>query len=211
MAKKYGLIIDVTRADGCGSDLLSVVDEMTAIVNQPTDSEIPEGKAPIWVAQKEVEQGQHSKVKMDYIPAVFPIEHDLKPLEVIYDDPTMYMQWGDLDDPNSDVAKFLAANADDITDCTPEGLDYKLLYYKMPKPFITGEVISADGECKNGAKVTLTCKKTGTKKEETTDFLGDFQFLGLVKDGEYTLEIEGVAPMDIKLDEAKDLGTIKIA
>lgn len=211
MAQKYGLIIDVTRADGCGSDLLSIADELTGLHNQPADSEIPEGMAAIWMNMEEVEQGQNNKVKMDYIPKMFPLADGTKPMEAIYDDPTMDLQWGDVDDPDSDVAKFLAEHADEITECTPEGLDYKIYYYKLPKPFITGEIIDADGECAKGVKVTLTAKSDGKVTEQNTDFFGDFQFLRLKNDEEYTVQIEGLAPIDVVLDEAKDLGTISLA
>ncbi|MBE6016499.1 MAG: hypothetical protein E7233_02665 [Lachnospiraceae bacterium] len=211
MAQKYGLIIDITRADGCGSDLLEIADELTGNLNQPTDSEIPEGMAKIWMNMEEVEQGQNNKIKMDYIPKMFPLADGSKPCDILWDDPTKDYKWGDLEDPNSCAAKFAAENADEITDCTPEGLDYKILYYKLPKPFIAGEVIGADGECVKGAKVTLTAKSDGKTVEQATDFFGDFQFLRLTKGEEYTVQIEGTSPITVVLDEAKDLGTIKLA
>ena len=211
MAQKYGLIIDTTRNDGCGSDLLSIADELTGNHNAPCDSEIPEGMAAIWMNTKEVEQGQGSKIKMDYIAKSWPIQGEKNFDEIVFDDPTMQFKYGDLDDENSEVAKFIAENADELTEVTPEGSEYKVFMYKMPKPFIAGEVITADGECAAGVKVTLTCKKTGNTQEKTTDFLGDFEFARLVKDGEYTVQIEGTEAIEVKLDEAKNLGTIKLS
>lgn len=211
MAKKYGLIIDITRSDGCGSDILSVADELTAINNKPCDSEIPEGKAAAWMNIQEYEQGQGDKIKMDYIPRFFPLEGGVKPLEAIYDDPTMDKIWGNLEDPDSEAAKFVAEHKDEITECDVEGADYSLLYYKLPKPFIAGEVVSADGTaCCKDVKVTLTCKKTGASCDTTTDFFGDFQFQRLEKDGEYTVAVEGAEPIDVVLDTAKNLGVIKV-
>ena len=212
MAKKYGLIIDITRSDGCGSDILSVADELTAINNAPCDSEIPEGKAPIWMNLREYEQGHGSKVKMDYVPEFFPLENDVKPLEAIYDDPTMDKIWGDLGDAESEAARFAAENADEITECTPDGLDYSILYYKLPKPFITGEVTNADATaCLKDVKVTLTAKKSGKSEEATTDFFGDFQFLRLEKGEEYEVAVDGAEAVSVVLDEAKNLGVIKVA
>jgi len=211
MAKKYGLIIDITRSDGCGSDILSVADELTAINNAPCDSEIPEGKAAAWMNLREYEQGQGSKIKMDYIPAFFPIEGGVKPLDAIYDDPTMDKIWGDLEDPDSCASKFAAEHKDDITECNIEGEDYSVLYYKMPKPFITGEVANADGSaCLKDVKVTLTAKKSGASCDTVTDFFGDFEFLGLDKDEEYVVAVDGAEPVEVVLDAAKDLGTIRI-
>ena len=211
MAEKFGLIIDVTRSDGCGSDLLSIADELTGNLNAPTDSEIPEGLAAVWMNMEEVEYGHCDKIKMDYIAKSWPLKEGGKPVEIVYDDPTMQMQWGDLDDADSDVAKFVAENEKDITDVTPDGCEYKILMYKMPKPFVAGEVVAADGECAGGVKVTCTCKKCGKVFEATTDFLGDFQFLRLEQDGEYTIQVEGADAIEVKLDESKNLGTIKIA
>lgn len=211
MAEKFALIIDVTRSDGCGSDILEIADELTGKLNAPCDSEIPEGMAAVWMNMQEVEQGHGSKIKMDYIAKSWPLAEGAKPCEVIYDDPTMQYKWGNLDDADSCVAKFVADNELDITDVTPEGLDYKVLMYKMPKPFITGEVVDAACECAAGVKVTCTCKKCGKVFEETTDFLGDFQFKGLTLGGEYTVQVEGAAAIEVVLDEAKDLGVITLA
>jgi hypothetical protein len=71
----------------------------------------------------------------------------------------------------------------------------------LPKPFVAGEVLLAgrQGECAYGVKVTLTSKaeqKTFTTK---TDFLGDFEFKGLVVGGEYTLRAKYQAISQRKL------------
>ncbi len=206
---KNSLIIDITRSDGCGSDILSVADELTA-GNLPGDAEIPEGKAAEWMNLQEFEQGSGSKIKMDYVPLFYPIEGGKAPLEVIYDDPTMDKIWGDTEDASSEAGKFFAEHKEDIVEVEADA-DYKLLYYKMPKPFVSGEVICKDGECAKDVKVKLTCKKCGTTFDATTDFFGDFEFTGLYQDAEYLLEIEGAAPVEFKLDKAKNLGTIQLA
>ena len=65
-------------------------------------------------------------------------------------------------------------------------------YFSLPKPFIAGEVLLAGklGECVRGAKVTLTSKAEKKTFTAETDFLGDFEFKGLVVGGEYTLRAE---------------------
>ena len=211
MAQKYGLIIDTTRNDGCGSDLLSIADELTGNHNVPCDSEIPEGMAAVWMNTKEVEQGQGSKVKMDYVAKSWPIAGEKNFDEIIFDDPTMQFKYGDLEDENSEVTKFIAENADELTEVTPEGSEYKVFMYKLPKPFIAGEVIKADGECAGGVKVTCTCNKCGKVYEAVTDFFGDFQFLRLEQGNSYTVQVEGAEAIEVTLDEAKNLGTIKLA
>jgi len=129
--------------------------------------------------------------------------------------PTQALHWGDLDDPNSDVSKFIAAHPGEIEDYMPEeGADYVVRYYKLPKPFITGEVVLADkaNECPEGVKVTLG----GAGSAETaTDFLGDFQFKYLEKGGKYTVTVSYPGYKDyqteVTLDKAKDLGVITLA
>ena len=275
MAKKYGLVIDVTRCDGCGSCLLSVKDEYTMNNYPGYCAEQPEENAN-WLWLKEVEQGSGSKVKMDYVPVMFPHNRNQKPIpgvpegafyvredginiidpekakgcKALYehfkdqgtvfwneeldlpqmyildahrldegeklprcaeDCPTQAMHWGDLNDPESDVSKFIAEHPGEIEDLFPEeGADFVVRYYKLPKPFIAGEVLLCDNtECVEGATVTLTDNETGETCETKTDFFGDFEFKYLKKNGSYTVKAEypGYAPKEIQvtLDEAKNL------
>ena len=46
------------------------------------------------------------------------------------------------------------------------------------------------GECVHGAKITLMSKAEQKTFTTQTDFLGDFEFKGLVVGGEYTLRAE---------------------
>ena len=128
--------------------------------------------------------------------------------------PAQAMHWGDLEDPDSDVSRFTAEHAGAIEDYMPEpGADYAVRYYKLPKPFIAGEVALADkpGECCGGAKVTL--ERSGSQTvESTTDFLGDFQFTGLDKDAEYSIRVSypgyAVYEQKVAASRALNLGTI---
>ena len=280
MAKKWCLIIDITRCDGCGSCLLSVKDEYTYGNSYPGYSAGQPVNGANWLWLKEVEQGQGDKIKMDYIPVMFPHDRNQKPIPGVPEDafyvredgisiidpekakgckalydafkdqgtifwneeldipqiytldahrldegdiprccddcPTQAMHWGDLNDPDSDVSRFIAEHpGEELEDLFPkEGADYVVKYYKLPKPFIAGEIMLADSEdCVEGAAVSLTCED-GTIDLTTTDFFGDFQFLYLKKGLKYTLKAEvpgyKAYEAEILVDEAKNLGVITL-
>ena len=277
---RYGMVIDITRCDGCGSCLLAVKDEYVGN-NYPGYSAPQPKEGQNWLDLIEVEQGQGSKIKMDYIPVMYKHNRNLKPIagapegaiyvredgltvidpekakgcKAIYEAlkdqgvywneelqlpqlytldahrldegeklprcvescPTQAMHWGDLDDPNSDVSKFIAEHADEIEDYeAEEGADYVVRYYKLPKPFIAGEVMLEDSvDCVKGAKVTLTCKECSKVYETETDFFGDFEFKYLKKGATYTVKAEypGYAAKEVTvvLDAAKNLGEIVLS
>lgn len=100
--------------------------------------------------------------------------------------PTEALVFGDLDDPNSDIAK-LAARLE-TESMRPEFNTRPLVQYVgLPKFFVAGEVVfkGNEGECAPGVKVTLT--GDGAKMETETDIFGDFEFEGLDKNSEYQL------------------------
>jgi len=275
---KYGLVIDVTRCDGCGSCVLAVKDEYVA--NDYPGYSAPQPKeGQNWLDLVEVEQGHGTKIKMDYIPVMYKHNRNLvlpegvpegamyvredgltiidpvkaKGCKAIYEAmkdqgvfwneelqlpqiytldahrmdegeklprcvescPTQAMHWGDLEDPESEVSKFIAEHPGEIEDYMPEeGADYVVRYYKLPKPFIAGEVMLSDSaECVEGAKVTCKCC-CGDVAETVTDFFGDFEFKGLKAGGKYeiTASVEGYQSktVTVELDEAKDLGVITL-
>lgn len=276
---KYGLVIDITRCDGCGSCLLAVKDEYVGN-NYPGYSAPQPVNGQNWLDLVEVEQGHGTKVKLDYIPVLYQHNRNLKlpagvpegamyvredgltiidpekakGCKAIYEAmkdkgvywneelqlpqiytldahrldegeklprcvescPTQAMHWGDLDDPESDVSKFIAEHPGEIEDYMPEeGADYVVRYYKLPKPFIAGEVMVCDSkDCVKGAKVTLTCKECGKTFETETDFFGDFEFKYLVKGNTYTVKAQvpgyQAAEVTVTLDEAKNLGVITL-
>jgi len=128
--------------------------------------------------------------------------------------PTMAMHWGDLDDPDSDVSRFTAEHEGEIEDYMPTpGADYAVRYYKLPRPFLAGEVAFGDecDICCEGAKVVL--ERDGRQAAETTtDFLGDFEFTGLEKDSGYKVRVSfpGYGEFAVETDthRARNLGTI---
>ena len=131
--------------------------------------------------------------------------------------PTGALIFGDLDDKNSDISKFLAEHKDKVEDFRSE-LEVKpvVKYVGLPKLFIAGEVLLADKpkECLKGAKVTLKSLETDATMETSTDFFGDFEFKGLAKNQEYVLtaKYDGYAPVEItvRTNACKNLNEITL-
>lgn len=283
MAKKYGLVIDITRCDGCGSCQLSVKDEYVGNSYPGYAAEQPcDGVNWLWL--KEVEQGHGWKIKMDYIPILFPHNRNFKLSDIpgapegsvfvredglviidpekargckaiyeyfekvapgtvfwneekqlpqtyildahrldegeklprcVEDCPTQAMHWGDLNDPGSDVSRFVAEHRDEIEDYFPteNGEDYVVRYWRLPKPFVAGEVMLCDSpDCVKGAKVTISCPNHGWSQTTETDFFGDFEFKYLKQGRTYVIKAEypgyKAKELTVTVDEAKNLGEI---
>jgi hypothetical protein len=102
--------------------------------------------------------------------------------------PTGALLFGDLDDPNSEVAKLVAGGKTEALH--PEyGLREKVRYIGLPKRFIAGAVVFKDTDaCGEGAKVTL--EGEGEKKSILADNYGDFEFEGLAANKAYSVKIE---------------------
>ena len=129
--------------------------------------------------------------------------------------PTGALKFGDLDDANSEISRFLAENKDMIEEFRPEfEAKTRVKYLGLPKIFIVGEVLLEDNqnECVKGAKVTLKAVDGNSVSEAMTDFLGDFEFKGLEINKEYVLKAEynGYAPAEISIrtNASKNLGEI---
>jgi Fe-S-cluster-containing dehydrogenase component len=126
--------------------------------------------------------------------------------------PTGALVFGDFDNPESEVARLIAAG--NTESLHPEdGLKEKIVYINLPKIFIAGTVVGSDtDECARNATVTLTGK--GKKLTALTDFFGDFEFENLEKNGEYMLKIEaeGYQSQERKVKTGTDiyLGIIRI-
>ena len=125
--------------------------------------------------------------------------------------PSGAILFGDLDDPNSEIAKDIAAAATE--ELNPAyALKPSVVYRNLPKRVIMGEVMLEDSQdvCAQGVKVTL--KGNGIEKISTTDFFGDFEFKGLKADKAFQIIIEhdGYKPkiMDLKTDIDRNLGEI---
>lgn len=127
--------------------------------------------------------------------------------------PTKALMFGDLDDPDSEISKYIALRGD-YTALRPEfETEPSVLYRELPSPFITGEVVLSDkpDQCCEGAGASCVCE-CGERMETVTDFLGDFQFKALKKDAKYTVTVSfpGYRKFETTLITytAKDLGVI---
>jgi len=102
--------------------------------------------------------------------------------------PTGAIVFGDLDDPNSEVAKLIASGNTEVLH--PEyGLKEKVSYIGLPKKFVAGTVLYGDkDECAEG--VTVTLSGNGGKKTAKTNFFGDFEFEDLPDDVDYKVNIK---------------------
>lgn len=103
--------------------------------------------------------------------------------------PTGAMYFGDLDDPESKIAK--VTQASDTESFHPEyGTNPSVQYIGIPKRFVAGEVVLADqqGECAPSVKITL--QGNGENRETLSDSYGDFEFEGLEKNTAYKITVE---------------------
>ncbi len=120
--------------------------------------------------------------------------------------PTGALVFGDLDDPDSAIAKLAAEK--DLEVYHPEyGTSPRVRYIGIPKRFIAGEVVRDDmrGECAEGVKVTL--EGPDGLRETYSDSYGDFEFEGLEKNATYTLRVElaGYVPQTFEVVTNKDV------
>ncbi len=120
--------------------------------------------------------------------------------------PTGALVFGDLDDPDSEIAKLTAGGA--FETFHPEfGLDTAVRHHGIPRRMVAGEVVLEDlpDVCARGVRVRL--RGDGTDLSCTTDFLGDFLFDGLEANRTYTLSIThlGYAPETVGVKTLKNL------
>jgi Fe-S-cluster-containing dehydrogenase component len=102
--------------------------------------------------------------------------------------PTGALLFGDLEDPNSEISRVIAAGKTEVLH--PEyGLKEKVRYIGLPKRFVAGAVVLWDtDECAEGVRVTL--EGEGEKRTILTDNYGDFEFEGLPADKKYLVRVE---------------------
>ena len=112
--------------------------------------------------------------------------------------PNQALIFGDLDDPNSEVSKKIAAGK--VTQLEGlEGIDTSVIHLNVPTAFIAGTVYDPE-EDENliGAHVKATCE-CGTVYEMDTNWAGDYEFEDLPKNKKFTVEItmEGFKPVTL--------------
>jgi Fe-S-cluster-containing dehydrogenase component len=126
--------------------------------------------------------------------------------------PNNALYFGDLDDPNSEISKAIAANK--VTQLEAlEGQETNVVHLNVPSVYLAGTVYLPKEfeEVAIGAKVTLTCKECGSKWETTTNYFGDWEVEDLPKNDHFDIDIEfpGYKPLkftDIVTDKDHYVG-----
>jgi hypothetical protein len=134
--------------------------------------------------------------------------------------PTGALLFGDLDDPESELAKLVASGRTEALRLE-YGLGDKVRYIGLPKRFIAGAVVYGDTDkCGEGAKVTLRGLQPppgppDASRAVVADNYGDFEFEGLPPDQAFTVRIEaaGYASRELVARTNQDvyLGEIVLA
>jgi len=102
--------------------------------------------------------------------------------------PTRALIFGDLDDPESDVARLVALGVTEVLHPEFEMQD-KVTFIALPKRFVAGTVVCGDTDkCGEGARVTL--EGDGVELSVLADNYGDFEFEGLDPDRVYKVTIK---------------------
>jgi hypothetical protein len=95
--------------------------------------------------------------------------------------------FGDLDDPGSEVSRFMASGKTEALH-GGYGIGEKVRYTGLPRKFIAGTIIYGDrDECAGG--VTVALSRGGEGWEVKANAFGDFEFEGLADNTEYTIRI----------------------
>jgi Fe-S-cluster-containing dehydrogenase component len=118
--------------------------------------------------------------------------------------PTGALIFGDLDDPQSAVAKLMKGGETEALSGEYQ-MKEKVRYLNLPKTFIAGTVILGDvDEVAKGAVVKV--EGEGGSKEGKTNGFGDFEFEGLAGNADYKVKVEmaGYKPRNLKVRTQKD-------
>ncbi len=112
--------------------------------------------------------------------------------------PNNALFFGDLDDPESEISKVIAANR--VTQLEPfEGQETNVVHLNIPTRFLAGTVYYPEEqeEVCVGAKVKLSCRETGDRWETETNYFGDWEVEWLPKNKSIDIEItfDGYKPV----------------
>jgi Fe-S-cluster-containing dehydrogenase component len=117
--------------------------------------------------------------------------------------PNNALIFGDLDDPNSEVSKVIAANR--VTQLEAlEGQETNVVHLNIPTVFLAGTVYEPGDEVSIGAKITMTCAECGKVYTTETNYFGDWEFEDLPKNKTYTIVIEKAGFETVTLTATSD-------
>lgn len=121
--------------------------------------------------------------------------------------PNEALYFGDLDDPESEVSRAVAAGK--VTPLKPlEGEKTNVVYLNIPTVFLAGSVYlpgdETGEEVADGATVTLSCRETGEVKTTRTNYFGDWEFEELKPNANYDITIEFDGYRSVKLSAFTD-------
>ncbi len=114
--------------------------------------------------------------------------------------PNGALVFGDLDNPESEVSKIIAKNR--VTQLPElEGKETNVVHLNVPTVFLSGTVYYPEEmeEVCVGAKIKITCRKSGEVFEAITNDFGDWEVEWLPKKENVEIEIvkEGYAPIKL--------------
>jgi Fe-S-cluster-containing dehydrogenase component len=120
--------------------------------------------------------------------------------------PTGALVFGDLDDPQSEIARLSAqVQTESLHPEFKTGASVQ--YVGIPRRFVTGEIVFSDNESECAPKVKVKLTGEGQDRETVTDIFGDFEFEGLDKNGTYVVSVEadGYEPVEIEFTMLSDI------
>lgn len=169
---------------------------------------------------EEVEYGTYPRLKVDYFPVFSPEMEkvygtDWKALDFFVKScPAGSVTYGDLDDPDSDVAKIKAAgDFEPLPEVYGESAP-GVYYSNLPKRFICGEVILSTDKSVCAAGVTVVLETENSSVTTTTNAFGIFQFKGLDDKSRYVVRVslDAFATKEFTIEPGShvDLGLIEL-
>ena len=125
--------------------------------------------------------------------------------------PTGAIEFGDFNDPESEVAKRLKLNPEALLPKFDMG--ERVLYLNYPKNFIAGSVVYTDEQgremCCEGAKVTVE-GADGTKLDLVSDNYGDFWAEGLATNVSFKVTVELAGHKTVVKDNVRTIRSINL-
>jgi Fe-S-cluster-containing dehydrogenase component len=125
--------------------------------------------------------------------------------------PSGALIFGDLDNPNSEIAKNLKSAPTQELNAS-YNLKPSVVYRNLPGRLVAGEVIFSDKQEVGAKGVKVTLKGDKIEKTTETDFFGDFEFKSLPADKPFTITIEakGYKSQTINIKTDKDINLSEI-